>query len=136
MTESVLVAAPRLRLVGDTHGDRFGARVDVTAGERRGIIVVDTTNGSSDPVAEWALALRSASATRVVLPSARRRRGAVARPHVLMSDPGYLNGELTGKTVGLVALGNVGRRLLELLARSTCTCSRRSRRTGRPRRRV
>ena len=57
VTESILRSAPRLRMVGDTHGDRFAARVDVAACEARGIAVVDTTNGSSDPVAEWALAL-------------------------------------------------------------------------------
>ena len=57
VTESVLAAAPRLQMVGDTHGDRFAARVDVAACEARRITVVDTTNGSSDPVAEWALAL-------------------------------------------------------------------------------
>ena len=118
VTESVLVAAPRLQMVGDTHGDRFAARVDVAACEARGITVVDTTNGSSDPVAEWALAL-----TLVGLRNAGSffRRLIVGEVlwedrDVLLTDPGYLNGELTGKTVGIIALGNVGRRFLELLA--------------------
>ena len=31
------------------------------------------------------------------------------------SDPGYVNGELGGKTVGLIAAGQVGRRLIRLL---------------------
>ena len=55
--DEVLAAAPSLKLVGDLHGDRFALRIDVEAARRRGVWAVDTTNASSDPVAEWALAL-------------------------------------------------------------------------------
>jgi len=118
VTESVLVAAPRLQMVGDTHGDRFAARVDVAACEARGITVVDTTNGSSDPVAEWALALTLVGLRNAGSFFRRLIAGEVLWEDrdVLLTDPGYLNGELTGKTVGIIALGNVGRRFLELLA--------------------
>ncbi len=118
VTETVLAAAPRLRMVGDTHGDRFAARVDVAACEARGITVVDTTNGSSDPVAEWALALTLVGLRNAGAFFRRLIAGEVLWEdrNALLTDPGYLNGELTGKTVGIVALGNVGRRFLELLA--------------------
>ena len=118
VTESVLAAAPRLQMVGDTHGDRFAARVDVAACEARGITVVDTTNGSSDPVAEWALALTMVGLRNAGSFFRRLIAGEVLweERDVLLTDPGYLNGELTGKTVGIIALGNVGRRFLELLA--------------------
>ncbi|HEV7187255.1 MAG TPA: NAD(P)-dependent oxidoreductase [Blastococcus sp.] len=118
VTVSVLAAAPRLQMVGDTHGDRFAARVDVAACEARGITVVDTTNGSSDPVAEWALALTLVGLRNAGSFFRRLIAGEVLWEDrdVLLSDPGYLNGELTGKTVGIIALGNVGRRFLELLA--------------------
>ena len=118
VTESVLAAAPRLQMVGDTHGDRFAARVDVAACEARGITVVDTTNGSSDPVAEWALALTLVGLRNAGSFFRRLIAGEVLWEDrdVLLTDPGYLNGELTGKTVGIIALGNVGRRFLELLA--------------------
>ena len=118
VTESVLVAAPRLQMVGDTHGDRFAARVDVAACEARGITVVDTTNGSSDPVAEWALALTLVGLRNAGSFFRRLIAGELLWEDrdVLLTDPGYLNGELTGKTVGIIALGNVGRRFLELLA--------------------
>ena len=55
--ESILAAAPRLRLIGELEGDRFATRIDLDAAWARGIRTVDTTNGSSYPVAEWALAL-------------------------------------------------------------------------------
>jgi phosphoglycerate dehydrogenase-like enzyme len=117
ITDEIMGAAPRLRLIGDTHGDRFAGRVDVAAAERRGIVVSDTTNGSSDPVAEWALALAMIGLRNAGALFRRLIDGEVLWPDrsVFLDDPGYLRGELTGKTVGLIALGNVGRRLMELL---------------------
>nr|BFE60157.1 hydroxyacid dehydrogenase [Dactylosporangium thailandense] len=117
ITDAVMAAAPRLRMIGDTHGDRFGFRVDVEAAHRRGIVVSDTTNGSSDPVAEWALALAMIGLRNAGALFRRLIAGELLWPDrtVFLEDPGYLRGELTGKTVGLIALGNIGRRLLELL---------------------
>lgn len=118
ISDDVLAAAPRLRLVGDTHGDRFAARIDVEAARRRGILAVDTTNGSSDPVAEWALALILIGLRNAGSHFRRLIAGEVLWEDrtPLLTDPGYLRGELTGKTVGLIALGLVGRRLVRLLA--------------------
>ncbi|MCU1421135.1 MAG: Phosphoglycerate dehydrogenase [Microbacteriaceae bacterium] len=118
ITDEIMAAAPRLRMIGDTHGDRFAARIDVAAAERRGIVVSDTTNGSSDPVAEWALALTMIGLRNAGALFRRLIEGELLWPDrtVFLDDPGYLNGELTGKTVGLIAVGNIGRRLLELLA--------------------
>ena len=78
---------------------------------------MDTTNGSSDPVAEWALALILIGLRNAGSHFRRLVAGEVLWPNrdVFLRDQGYLNGELTGKTVGLIAAGNVGRRLLELL---------------------
>jgi D-3-phosphoglycerate dehydrogenase len=116
--DEVFAAAARLRFVGDTHGDRFADRIDVAAAARRGVFVVDTTNASSDPVAEWALALMLIGL---------RNAGALFRRLIagevlwvdrtpFLTDPGYLGGELRGKTVGLVALGRIGVELVRLLA--------------------
>ena len=100
----MLDAAPRLKLIGELEGDRFANRIDVEAAAERGIRVVDTTHGSSLPVAEWALALmliglRNAGAA---VPPADRRRGV---PPLARTTPGYRLGELTGQTVGLIGLG-------------------------------
>ncbi|TDC45843.1 hydroxyacid dehydrogenase [Jiangella ureilytica] len=118
VTPAVLDAAPGLKLVGDLQGDRFGRRIDVAAARSRGVRAIDTTHGSSDPVAEWALGL---------MLNGLRNAGSLFRRMIagevlftdrmeLRSDPAYLHGELTGKTVGLVAFGHIGRRLVELLA--------------------
>jgi phosphoglycerate dehydrogenase-like enzyme len=116
--DEVLAAAPLLRLVGDLHGDRFAERIDVAAAARRGVWAVDTTNASSDPVAEWALALMLIGLRNAGSLFRRLVAGEVLWPDrtVFTHDPGYLNGELTGKTVGIIACGHIGRRLLELLA--------------------
>lgn len=118
ISAEIIAAAPKLRFIGELTGDRFGARIDVDAAAARGIRVVDTTNGSSYPVAEWALAL---------MLIALRNAGAYFRQFVAgeipkrsQTDLGYVRGELTGKKVGLIGCGIIGRRLLELLAPFHC----------------
>ena len=57
ITPEVLNAAPNLKIIGELEGDRFASRIDLEAAWERGIRTVDTTNGSSYPVSEWALGL-------------------------------------------------------------------------------
>jgi phosphoglycerate dehydrogenase-like enzyme len=115
---AMMDAAPRLRLIGELEGDRFANRIDVEAAAERGIKVTDTTHGSSLPVAEWALALmiiglRNAGAQfRRLIGGDEFRRSK--------DDPGYRGGELTGQTVGLIGLGHISRRLIELLVPFEC----------------
>ena len=47
--------APNLKIIGELEGDRFAYRIDVESAWERGIRTVDTTHGSSYPVAEWAI---------------------------------------------------------------------------------
>ncbi|HLZ27575.1 MAG TPA: hydroxyacid dehydrogenase [Chloroflexota bacterium] len=115
---SIMDAAPRTRLIGELEGDRFANRIDVEAAIARGVRVVDTTHGSSLPVAEWALGLmliglRNAGA------QFRRLIGG-EEFHRSTDDAGYRLGELTGRSVGLIGLGHIGRRLIELLGPFRC----------------
>ncbi len=117
ITGAILDAAPNVRFLGELEGDRFGMRIDVEAAAERGVRAVDTNHGSSYPVAEWALALmliglRNAGALfrrliggELLFTSQGQRK----------TDPGFYRGELTGKHVGLIGCGHIGRRLLELM---------------------
>lgn len=112
----VLAQAPALTLVGELEGDRFGYRIDVAAAHERGVLVVDTSHGSSLPSAEWALGLALIG---------RRNAGALFRrilaheptylPAAERSGPGYEAAELAHKRVGMIGFGHIGRRLAELL---------------------
>ena len=113
ITAEVLDAAPELHFIGELEGDRFERRIDVEAALTRGRRVVDTTNGSSYPVSEWALAmmligLRNAGALF-------RRMIAGEEFHLAKDDFGYVQAELTGKRVGLIGGGHIARRLIRFL---------------------
>lgn len=103
---------PNLRFIGDMEGDRFAQRIDVEAAWERGIRTVDTTNGSSYPVAEWALALLIISLRNAGAHFRNILAGHTRKTH---DDPGYLRGDLTGKRVGLIGCGHIGRRLIKFL---------------------
>lgn len=114
----ILDHAPRLRIVGELEGDRFAYRIDVEEAWKRGIRTVDTTNGSSYPVSEWALgliliSLRNAGEhfRHMIQPETYRR------PH---DEFGIRHGELFGKKVGLIGCGHIGRRLINFLKPFHC----------------
>lgn len=104
--------APRLKFIGDLEGDRFAARIDLEAAWERDIRTVDTTNGSSYPVAEWALGLILVSMRQAGGHFRRMIAGQTRRDPQLM---GKIAGSLMGKRVGLIGCGHMGRRLIKLL---------------------
>ena len=121
LTGAILDRLPNLKLIAEVEGDRFSQRIDVDAAAARNVTVVDTTNGSSYPVSEWALAMAMIGL---------RNAGALYRRMIAGETPFKTNedrvadfswnGELTGKSVGLIGCGYIGRRLLELLAPFHC----------------
>jgi len=117
ISDNIMAQCENLKLIGELEGDRFARRIDVEAAQVRGIRVTDTTHGTSDPVAEWALGL---------ILVAMRNAGALFRKMIhgeypfsnqeeRKSNPGFANGELTEKRVGLLGFGHIGQRLLSFL---------------------
>jgi phosphoglycerate dehydrogenase-like enzyme len=114
----VLAHAPKLRIVGEILGDRFARRLDFETLREAGVRVVDTTNGGSYPVAEWALALMILSVWNAGEQFRRLiANEAYVRPR---TDFGYAHSELTGRSVGLIGCGYIARRLIEFLRPFHC----------------
>ena len=113
ISADVMDGAPNLKIIGELEGDRFAYRIDVESAWERGIRTVDTTQGSSYPVAEWALALMLISLRNAGASFRSILAGEARQP--TPNDFGYINGELTGKRVGLIGCGHIGRRLVKYL---------------------
>lgn len=113
LTRQILGSAPDLRVIG-LWGDRLGAELDFDAARERQITLVDVSNiASSQPVAEWVLAL---------ILTCLRNAGEVYQRMIQGTEQWstpmnfeFVNGELTGRKVGLIGCGHVGQRLIELL---------------------
>jgi len=108
----IMDAAPNLKIIGELEDDRFSNRVDLEEAWKRNICTVDTTNGSSYPVSEWALAL-----ILISLRNAGSQFRRIIAGHTNM-DPDtfkYAGGLLTRKRVGLIGCGHMGRHLVKHL---------------------
>lgn len=106
LDEEFFGRAPRLQVVG-----RVGVgydNVDVDAARRHGVRVVNTPLPVIEPVAEHAFALILGLTRRVIQGDRDVRDG-------LFREKGNLPGmELAGKTLGIVGMGNTGRRVAEI----------------------
>ena len=86
--------------------------VDVAACTERGIMVVNNSGANSDSVAQHAAGMMLVLSKNMIgLDRLVRRRAGIDR----FAD-GLLGRELTGKTLGIVGLGNIGRRLARIAA--------------------
>jgi D-3-phosphoglycerate dehydrogenase / 2-oxoglutarate reductase len=101
-TRSLMTACSRLKVVG-RHGVGLDT-VDLKAATDLGIAVVHGPGSNSDSVAEHALMLILACAKQT-LDVDRATRKAEWRPRLTP------NMELRGKTLGIVGVGNIGRRM-------------------------
>ncbi|HUG62915.1 MAG TPA: phosphoglycerate dehydrogenase [Methylomirabilota bacterium] len=99
VTEKLLAAAPRLRVIG-----RAGIgvdNVDVPAATARGVIVMNTPFGNSITTAEHAIAMMFALARQIPEANASTHAGKWEKNR-------FMGVELTGKTLGIVGCGNIG----------------------------
>jgi D-3-phosphoglycerate dehydrogenase / 2-oxoglutarate reductase len=100
ITQEVIAAAGNLKVIG-----RAGIgvdNVDVPAATRRGIVVMNTPGGNNVTTAEHAISMMLACARHIPQANASLRAGRWERAR-------FLGTEVTGKTLGVLGLGNIGR---------------------------
>src|ERR1700710_2707306 len=102
----LLRRAPNLLLVS-SNGAGFDP-VDVEACRAAGVLVVDQSGGNAHSVAEHALGMLLTLSKRIIEADRALRRDANVNRNALMGN------EAKGKTIGIVGIGNVGRRIAEL----------------------
>jgi D-3-phosphoglycerate dehydrogenase len=102
----LLKRAPNLLIVS-SNGAGFDP-VDVDACTAAGVLVVNQSGGNANSVAEHALGMMLTLSKRIIQSDRRLRREANVNRNDLIGN------ELKQKTVGIVGLGNVGRRIAEL----------------------
>ncbi|MFT5284087.1 MAG: D-3-phosphoglycerate dehydrogenase [Planctomycetota bacterium] len=100
ITRRVFEASDRLKVVG-----RAGVgvdNVDCVAATERGVVVMNTPTGNSTTTAELAIALMCSLARHIPRANAIVRGGSWKKKNLVGT-------ELTGKTLGVVGLGRIGR---------------------------
>ena len=104
--QDLLARAPNLLIVS-SNGAGFDP-VDVEACTAAGVLVVNQSGGNANSVAEHALGMLLTLSKRILEADRALRRDPNVNRNALMGM------EAQGKTIGVVGLGNVGRRIAEL----------------------
>src|SRR5262249_8139879 len=105
MHEEVLKPAPNL-LIRSSNGARFDP-VDCQALTKAGVVVVNQSGGNAHSVAEHALGMLLTLSKRIIEADRTLRREHNVNRNALMGT------EAEGRTIGIVGIGNVGRRIAE-----------------------
>ena len=111
VTAAILDALPQLRVVV-----RAGAgydTIDIKHARKRGVDVMNTPGANANAVAEEVIALMLADARFIIAADASVRRGE-------WEKKAFMGREITGKTVGIVGLGNIGRLVIRRLRGFEC----------------
>lgn len=102
----LLRRTPNLLIVS-SNGAGFDP-VDVDACTAAGVLVVNQSGGNANSVAEHALAMLLTLSKRIIQSDRLLRRERDVNRNALIGN------EAKGKTIGIIGLGNVGRRIAEL----------------------
>lgn len=113
LSARVIAALPRLKYIG-LYSTGFN-NVDLSACKKRGIVVSNTPDYSTDAVAQHALALLLAGAGSLLDYTASVRRGDWEKC-AAFSYYDYPMVEVSGKTLGIFGFGNIGRKVAKAAA--------------------
>jgi len=104
VTSKVLEKAKRLKVIS-----KYGVgvdNIDLEKAKEKGILVTNTPGANSNAVAELTLGLIFTVLRKINLSDRKTREGSWER---------FVGYELSGKTLGIIGTGNIGRRLVKLL---------------------
>lgn len=107
VTSEIIDALPNLRVVV-----RAGAgynTIDIKHARRKGVDVMNTPGANSNAVAEEVVALALAAYRHILPADASVRSGKWEKSQ-------FMGREITGKTIGIVGLGNIGRLVIRRLS--------------------
>src|SRR3989304_5959282 len=99
VTAQIIEAADNLKVVG-----RAGTgvdNIDMQAATKKGIVVMNTPGGNTITTAEHAVSMMMALARKIPQATASMRRGEWEKKK-------YEGTEITGKTLGILGVGNIG----------------------------
>ena len=108
VTKRVIDAAPRLELIAQ--GTSGTDNIDAAAAAARGIAIINLPGANANAVAEWVIGAAIALTRTVPAYTAEMRRGVWNR------DDCATRHDLRGYRLGIVGLGEVGRRVARLSA--------------------
>lgn len=107
ITAEIIDAAPNLKVIV-----RAGAgynTIDIAHARAKGVDVMNTPGANSNGVAEEVVALMLADARKLIAADASCRAGA-------WEKTAFMGTEITGKTIGIVGLGYIGRLVVKRLS--------------------
>jgi D-3-phosphoglycerate dehydrogenase len=107
VTAEIIDAAPNLKVVV-----RAGAgynTIDIAHARAKGVDVMNTPGANSNGVAEEVVALMLADARKLIAADASCRAGK-------WEKTAFMGAEITGKTIGIVGLGYIGRLVVKRLS--------------------
>ncbi len=119
LSEERLASADRLRVIAGTFSHRFHEFLDLPAAARRGVTLVDTSRSMSPTVAEFGLTM-ILNLLRDIPTAIDLVRSGGWKTGETWDQPGFVQGDLAGKKVGLAGYGAIGRHLASLLAPFRC----------------
>jgi len=102
-----LIARMPSLLVASTNGAGFDT-VDVRAATEAGVLVVNQSGGNAEAVASHVLAMLLALTKRIVQAHHALRAGSLG------DRTAFMGSDVRGRTIGIIGLGNVGRRVAAL----------------------
>lgn len=111
--------AGRLKAIAGTFDMRFAHWIDPAEAQERGVSLIDTSRSMTPTVAEFALAM-TLNLIRDIPTAVQLVREGTWSPDGTWDQPGFVQGDLSGRRVGLAGFGSINRRYAELIAGFRC----------------